>query len=212
VENRHDPLIGVLISGRGSNLQALIGAIAERRLEAEIRVVISNNADAAGLAHAARAGIDRLVLSHRGHAAREDYDRALLDALQARSVRFVCLAGFMRRLSATFCEAFPHAVVNIHPSLLPAFPGTDAQRQALEHGVKISGATVHFVTPELDAGPIILQRPVPVSDADDREALAARILTVEHEIYPEAVQRVLHDRWRVVGRRVVFDDRGERLR
>ena len=200
------PLLGVLISGRGSNLQALIRAVREGRLSARIRVVVSNVADVAGLARARDAGIETLVLAHQRYATREDYDRALVQELRDRGVTLVCLAGFMRLLSRVFCQAFPDAVLNIHPSLLPAFPGMDAQRQALDHGAKISGATVHFVTPELDAGPIILQRAVPVLDADTLSTLAARILAVEHEIYPEAVQRVLQARWSIVGRRVVFDD------
>jgi phosphoribosylglycinamide formyltransferase-1 len=196
--------IAVLISGRGSNLQALIDAEAAGRLGGRIRVVIANRADAAGLALASAAGIETLVMPHGRYAARADYDRALVAALRERGVRLVCLAGFMRVLGPTFCEAFPEAVVNIHPSLLPAFPGVDAQQQAIDHGVKIAGATVHLVTPELDAGPIVLQRAVPVLEGDTALDLAARILTVEHEIYPEAVARLLAGGWRVDGRRVVF--------
>jgi phosphoribosylglycinamide formyltransferase-1 len=195
--------IGVLISGRGSNLQAMIDAVAADRLEAGIGVVVSNRAEAAGLARAARAGIETLVLSHRHFATREDYDRALVAALRAHRVDLVCLAGFMRLLSPVFLEAFPNAVLNIHPSLLPAFPGLDAQRQALDHGVKITGATVHLVTPELDAGPIVLQAPVGVLDGDTLETLSARILSEEHRIYPEAVGIVLGGGWRVEGRRFI---------
>jgi phosphoribosylglycinamide formyltransferase-1 len=198
------PDIAVLISGRGSNLQALIDAQAAGRLGGRIRVVIANRAEAAGLARARTAGIETLVMPHGGYATRADYDRALVAALRERGVSLVCLAGFMRVLGPTFCDAFPEAVVNIHPSLLPAFPGVDAQQQAIDHGVKIAGATVHLVTPELDAGPIVLQRAVPVLEGDTVDDLAARILTVEHEIYPEAVARLLAGGWRVEGRRVVF--------
>ncbi len=204
VNDQRRPRIGVLISGRGSNLQALIDAVAAGSLVADIRIVISNRADAAGLARAAAAGIETMVASHREYASRAVFDRALAGALKARGVTFVCLAGFMRLLGAEFCAAFPDAVLNIHPSLLPAFPGVDAQRQALEHGVKVTGATVHFVTPELDAGPIVMQAPVPVRDDDTAESLSARVLEVEHAIYPAALQRVLHEPWRIVGRRVVF--------
>lgn len=198
------PALGVLISGRGSNLQALIDAIAEGRLDAQIRVVISNVADAAGLARAEAAGIETLVMPHRAAPSRAAYDLALVDALAARSVSLVCLAGFMRLLGPDFCNAFPNGILNIHPSLLPAFPGTHAQRQAIEHGVKIAGATVHFVTPELDAGPIVAQGSVPVLDEDTEDTLSARILEVEHRLYPEAVQRVLDGTWRLDGRRVLF--------
>jgi len=212
VENRHDPLIGVLISGRGSNLQALIAAILERRLRARIRVVISNVAGAPGLHHAESADIERLVLPHHDYSSREAYDEAVAQALRSREVELVCLAGFMRRLSPVFCDAFPEAILNIHPSLLPAFPGINAQRQALEHGVKLTGATVHFVTPDLDSGPIVVQQAVPVMDSDDTETLSARVLVAEHEIYPRAVERILHESWRIVGRRVVFENGSGRVR
>lgn len=202
-ENKPVPL-AVLISGRGSNLQALIRAWKDNELGGELRLVVSNRVDAGGLEKARDAGLETLVVPHGRYATREAYDRALVDVLNARDIKMVCLAGFMRLLGATFCEAFPMAVVNIHPSLLPAFPGMDAQRQALEHGVKVSGATVHFVTPALDDGPIILQRAVPVRDDDTPETLAKRILAVEHEIYPEAVRRTLCTDWTIDGRRVVF--------
>jgi phosphoribosylglycinamide formyltransferase 1 len=203
VEKRYDPL-AVLISGRGSNLRALIEARESGRLPAEIAVVISNRADAAGLAYGRAAGIETIVLPHRGHATRAAYDRVLIEALAERGVKLVCLAGFMRLLGQDFCDAFPLATLNIHPSLLPAFPGADAQRQAFDHGVKIAGATVHFVTSQLDAGPIVLQRAVPVGDDDTPEALAARILAVEHELYPEAIRRLLTEAWRLEGRRILF--------
>ena len=192
--------LGVLISGRGSNLQALVDAIADGRLNASIAVVISNVAGAGGLDRARSAGIETAVLDHRGWPSRDDYDRALVDELRARDVDVVCLAGFMRRIGARFIEAFPDAIVNIHPSLLPSFPGLHAQAQALAHGVRVSGVTVHLVTPELDAGPIIVQRPVPVLEDDTEETLAARILVEEHAAYPEAVQRLLDGEWIIDGR------------
>ena len=201
MENTPVPQIAVLISGRGSNLRALIAS----EVRPAIRVVISNRAEAAGLEAARDAGIETLVIPHGDFARREAYDHALVEALRARGVALVCLAGFMRLLGPTFCAAFPNAILNIHPSLLPAFPGVDAPAQALAHGVKLSGATVHFVTPELDAGPIVAQRAVPVLDGDTADTLAARILEVEHQIYPDAVHRVLAGGWRLNGRRVVFD-------
>jgi len=195
--------LGVLLSGRGSNLQAIIDAIAERRLDASIAVVISNQKNAGGLERARRVGIETLTLSHRGWPSRDDYDRALVSELRSRNVGLVCLAGFMRKVGAPLIDAFPNAVLNIHPSLLPSFPGLHAQQQALDHGVKTSGATVHFVTADLDAGPIIVQRTVPVRDDDTEETLAARILVEEHHAYPEAIALVLDGGWRIDGRRVV---------
>jgi phosphoribosylglycinamide formyltransferase-1 len=197
--------ISLLISGRGSNLGAIVEAIARGTLGARISVVISNRADAAGLERARAAGIETRVMPHGDYASRDDYDRALVAELRTRGVALVCLAGFMRRLGPAFCDAFPNAILNIHPSLLPAFPGAHAQRQAIAHGVKISGATVHFATPELDAGPIVMQEAVAVREDDTEETLAARILTVEHRLYPAAIQRVLDARWRIVDRRVVFE-------
>jgi phosphoribosylglycinamide formyltransferase-1 len=204
-----DPIsrrLGVLISGRGSNLQAIIDAVASRRLNADIGVVISNKADAAGLRRAQDAGIETLVLDHTDKAkfgTREDYDRELVRLLKVRQVRLVCLAGFMRLLTKVFLDAFPNAIVNIHPSLLPAFPGTSAQYQAWEHGAKWTGATVHLVNEELDGGPIVLQEPVPIKDDDDLETLSARILEREHHLYPLAIQFVLNGGWRVEGRRLI---------
>jgi phosphoribosylglycinamide formyltransferase-1 len=198
--------IGALISGRGSNLQAIIDAIAQKRLDAWIAVVISNRADAQGLERAAQAGIETLVLDHRDrkrYPTREDYDRAVVAELKARDVGLVCLAGFMRLLSPAFIEAFPNAILNIHPSLLPAFPGLNAQQQAWDHGVKVSGATVHLVTADLDAGAIVLQTAVPVVEGDTPESLSARILAEEHKIYPEAIRIVLDGGWRLDGRRFV---------
>ena len=195
--------LGVLISGRGSNLQAIIDAVAAGRLLATIAVVIANTADAGGLARARRAGIETVVLEHTAYPSREAYDQALVAELRRRDVRLVCLAGFMRLLSGTFVEAFPNRILNIHPSLLPAFAGLHGQDQAWRHGVKIAGATVHVVTPELDAGPIVLQAAVPVEDADTAETLAARILAEEHRIYPEAIGIVLAGGWRIEGRRFI---------
>src|SRR5215510_10131075 len=168
--------IGVLISGRGTNLQSLIDATRDQRLDATIAIVISNRADAGGLERARRAGIETLVLDHRRWPSREDYDRAIAQELYARDVHLVCLAGFMRRFSDVMLEAFPNAILNIHPSLLPAFPGLHPHDQALAHGVKVSGVTVHLVTADLDAGPIVLQRTVPVLEGDTADTLAARIL------------------------------------
>jgi phosphoribosylglycinamide formyltransferase-1 len=196
--------LGILISGRGSNLQALIDAIQDGRLNASIAVVISNREDAAGLERARAAGIDGLYLSHDGWSSRDDYDRAIVRELRQRDVGLVCLAGFMRLVRAPLIEAFPNAILNIHPSLLPAFPGIDAQAQAVKHGVKVSGVTVHLVTKELDAGPIILQRSVSVLTGDTAASLGERILVEEHRAYPEAVALVLDGGWRIEGRRFVL--------
>ena len=194
--------LGILISGRGSNLQSIIDAIGEGRLEATIAVVISNRADAVGLQRARDAGIEAVCLRPRDFGDRDAYDRAIVDLLRDRQVDLVCLAGFMRLVSAPLLQAFPHRILNVHPSLLPAFPGLDAQRQALDHGVRVTGATVHLVTSELDNGPIILQAAVPVLDDDDVATLSARILIEEHRIYPEAIRLVLDGGWSVDGRRV----------
>jgi phosphoribosylglycinamide formyltransferase-1 len=193
--------IGVLISGRGSNLQALIDAIADGSLNAQIAIVISNKADAAGLDRARAVGIDTLVLDHRAFASRDDYDAAIAQELRSRGVSIVCLAGFMRLIGPRLLDEFPQAILNIHPSLLPAFPGVDAQRQALDHGTKITGATVHLVTGELDGGPIVVQAAVPVRDDDTVDLLSARILIEEHRLYPEAARIILNGGWRLDGRR-----------
>lgn len=201
-----EPRVGVLISGRGSNLQALIDAQAQGRLGGTIALVVSNVADVPGLERARRAGIEALVRDHRGRS-REAHDAEVLALLQERGVRLVCLAGYMRLLSPAFIRAWPPgAVLNVHPSLLPAFPGLDAQRQAFEHGVKVSGATVHIVEDALDAGPIVLQEAVPVLEADTCESLSARILEAEHRIYPRAVRIVLEGRYRLEGRRVRLEE------
>ncbi len=183
--------LGVLISGRGSNLKAIIDAIGAKRLDAEIAIVISNRADAPGLDHARAAAIETLVISHKAYASREDYDRALVKELRAREVALVCLAGFMRLFSPVMVEAFPNRILNIHPSLLPKYPGLHPQQQALDDGATVSGATVHFVNKDLDAGPVVLQRAVPVRPGDTADTLAARILEVEHTLYPEAIASVL---------------------
>jgi len=193
--------IAVLISGRGSNLQALIDAVAAKRLDARIAVVISNRADAQGLDRARTAGIDAVAMPHRDYPSREAFETALVAELRARDVALVCLAGFMRLLGPAYLAAFGDRTLNVHPSLLPAFPGVDAQQQAVEHGVKVAGATVHFVTGELDGGPIVAQGAVPVLEDDTADALAARILEVEHRIYPEAVASILDGGWAIQGRR-----------
>jgi phosphoribosylglycinamide formyltransferase-1 len=193
--------IGVLISGRGSNLQALIDAERAGTLGGKIAVVVSNVEGVPGLEKARAAGIPALCCMHEARP-REEHDRELVTILREHGVDLVCLAGYMRLLSAPFLEAFAGRILNVHPSLLPAFPGRDAQRQALEHGVKVSGATVHLVDAGLDAGPILLQEAVPVRDDDTVALLSARILEAEHRIYPRAVRMVLEGRFQVEGRRV----------
>jgi phosphoribosylglycinamide formyltransferase-1 len=195
--------LGILISGRGSNLQSIADAIARGTLQATIALVISNRQDAVGLSRAREAGIESLFLNPRDYADRPAYDRAIVEALGARMVDLVCLAGFMRLVGAPLLDAYRDRILNIHPSLLPAFPGLEAQRQALEYGVRVSGATVHMVTSELDGGPIILQSAVRVLDGDTVDSLAARILLEEHAIYPEAIRLVLEGEWRIEGRRFV---------
>jgi phosphoribosylglycinamide formyltransferase-1 len=197
--------IGVLVSGRGSNLQSIIDAVREGRLDARIGVVISNRAEAAGLTRAREAGIEARVVHARDFPDRETCDRAIADILLDSRIELVCLAGFMRIVGKPLLETFPNRILNIHPSLLPAFPGLDAQRQALEHGVRFSGATVHLVTSELDGGPIVVQASVPVLPGDTVDTLSARILVEEHRIYPEAIQRVLSGKWHLDGRRFVDD-------
>jgi phosphoribosylglycinamide formyltransferase-1 len=203
--------LGVLISGRGSNLRAIAEAIATGGIPATIAIVVSNVAGAGGLALARDRGIPVSVLPHRDFGSRRDYDLALVAELRRHNVTLVCLAGFMRLLGPDFCAAFPDAILNIHPSLLPSFPGTYAQRQALEHGVKVSGATVHFVTPALDAGPIVAQATVPVEDDDSEDTLSARILEAEHRLYPRAIRDVIRGDWRIAGRRVVFQSPTRRV-
>jgi phosphoribosylglycinamide formyltransferase-1 len=194
--------LGILLSGRGSNFEAIADQVAAGRISAEIAVVISNRPEARGLEVARRRGLQAVCIPSKG-SDRETYDRLLIRELEANQVDLVCLAGFMRLLSATFVRAFPQRILNIHPSLLPAFPGLDAQKQALEHGVKITGCTVHLVDEFLDTGPIILQTAVPVLDEDTVESLSARILDREHVIYSEAIRIMLGGKFRVEGRRVI---------
>ena len=184
---------------------ALLDAIRDGRLEAEAALVISNVESAEGLKKASERGVETLFISHRGRP-REDHDREMMAELKSRGVSLVCLAGYMRLVSATFIRTFEDRVLNIHPSLLPAFPGLDAQRQALEHGVKITGCTVHIVDEELDHGPIVMQRAVEVRDDDTVETLSARILEQEHRLYPEAAALVLNKGFRIQGRRTRISD------
>jgi phosphoribosylglycinamide formyltransferase-1 len=195
--------VAVLISGRGSNFQAIAGAIRDGRLPATIGIVVSDRADAAGLRLASELGIRSEWVNPKEYGDREAYDRAIVALLREHDIDLVCLAGFMRRVRRPLLEAYPNRILNIHPSLLPAFPGLHAQRQAIEYGVRVAGATVHLVTEELDAGPIVLQAAVPVFDADTVETLSSRILTAEHRIYPEAIGVVLEGRWSLDGRRFV---------
>lgn len=202
--------LAVLISGRGSNLQSIIEATKSGRLDAAVAVVVSNRSDAAGLVRAREAGIEAVVLNPREYSDRDAYDAALARLLAARDVDLVCLAGFMRLIGRPLLEAFPDRILNIHPSLLPSFPGLDAQKQAFDHGVRVTGATVHLVNAELDAGAIIRQAAVPVLADDTVETLSARILIEEHRIYPEAIQDMLSGAWRLDGRRLVRPDRAKR--
>ena len=196
--------LAVLLSGRGSNFLAIHQAIVDRRLDAEIVCVISNQPDAPGLARARELGLSAHAINHRDYPNRAAHEEEVLRVLAEAEPDFICLAGYMRLLTPVFIAAFPHRILNIHPSLLPAFPGVDAQAQALAHGVKVSGCTVHFVDENLDAGPIIVQRTVPVRDDDTVETLSARILEQEHIAYVEALQKLASRRWRIDGRRVIF--------
>src|ERR1700733_6585394 len=195
--------LGILISGRGSNFEAIANSIAQRKLDAEIAIVISNRASAAGIEIARERGIPLRVIASAGMD-RETYDKLLIDELRTHEVDLVCLAGFMRLLSADFIRAFPNRVLIIHPSLLPAFAGLDAQRQALEYGVRITGCTVHFVDEFLDSGPIIIQAAVPVLENDTVESLSARILAQEHLIYSKAIRYIVDGRVTIEGRRVMI--------
>src|SRR6202140_5588463 len=195
--------LGILLSGRGSNFEAIAKNVASGKIQnATIAIVISNREDAGGIARARELGIKTLVLPSKGKA-REEHDREVVTALQQHKVDLVCLAGYMRLLSPWFVKQFPQRMLNIHPSLLPAFPGLEAQEQAFAYGVKVSGCTVHLVDEELDHGPIIVQKTVPVLDADDEHSLAARILEQEHVAYSEAIQIVLEQQPRVVGRKLI---------
>ena len=195
--------LGILLSGRGTNFAAIARSCQEGRIPARIAVVISNRAEAPGIEHARRLGLRTAVIPSKGKQ-REEHDAEVISALKEAQVDLVCLAGYMRLLSPLFIRAFPQQILNIHPSLLPAFPGLDAQKQAFEHGVKVSGCTVHFVDEFLDHGAIIVQRAVPVRENDDEHTLAARILEQEHQAYTEAINIVLSGNYEVVGRRVVL--------
>jgi phosphoribosylglycinamide formyltransferase 1 len=197
------PRLGILISGRGSNLQAIIDAVGARQLDATVAVVISNRGGVAGLQRARNAGIETVVLPLGHDQDRDAYDRALAEELRRRRVDLVCLAGFMRIVGAPLLDAFPNRILNIHPSLLPAFPGLNAQQQALDYGVKVTGATVHLVTSSLDDGPIVAQAAVPVLDGDSVEMLSDRILIEEHRLYVDAIRIVLEGRWMISGRQFV---------
>jgi phosphoribosylglycinamide formyltransferase-1 len=196
--------VGVLISGRGSNLQALIESCAQADFPAEIALVISNVADAGGLKHAAAAGIPAIAVEHKIFPDRESFDREMDAKLTAAGVELVCLAGFMRLLSTSFVKKWEGKMINIHPSLLPAFKGLNVHEQALDAGVRLSGCTVHFVVPELDAGPPIVQAAVPVEPRDNADTLAARILEAEHRMYPEALKLLAENRVRLENGRAVF--------
>jgi phosphoribosylglycinamide formyltransferase-1 len=195
--------VGVLASGRGSNLQALLDACARPKFPARIAVVISDREQAVALERARGAGVEALWVNPKDFGDRQAFDLALVDELQRREVGLVCHAGFMRILSPAYVRAFAGRALNVHPSLLPAFPGLHAQRQALEHGVKVAGATVHFIDEGVDTGPIVLQAAVPVERGDTEETLAARILVQEHRLYPEAVELFAQGRLRIEGRRVI---------
>lgn len=197
--------LGILVSGGGSNLQSIIDRCADNSINAQIALVLCNNPLAGALERARRADVPYRVIDNREYASREDFDEAMVSALREAGVELVVLAGFMRLISSVFLDAFPGRVMNIHPSLLPAFPGLHVQRKALEYGARFSGCTVHFVDAGLDTGPIIIQAAVPVLDSDDEAALSARILAEEHRVYPRAIQLFAEGRLRVEGRRVRID-------
>jgi phosphoribosylglycinamide formyltransferase-1 len=196
--------LGILISGTGSNMKSIVAACESGEVPAEVAIVVSNRGDAPGIQWADDHGLECLVLSHREHATREEHDRAIIERLREARVEWVCLAGYMRLLSAVFVDAFPNRILNIHPALLPSFPGLHGQQQAWEYGVKITGCTVHLVDLELDHGPIVVQRGVPVLPDDDAARLAERILVEEHIAYPEALKALLTRPWRLDRRRVLF--------
>jgi phosphoribosylglycinamide formyltransferase 1 len=199
--------LGILLSGRGSNFEAIAKNVASGKIhDARIAIVISNRADAGALDRARELGIETLVLPSKGRA-REDHDREVVTALHQHKVDLVCLAGYMRLLSPWFVKQFPHRILNIHPSLLPAFPGLEAQEQAVAYGVKVAGCTVHFVDEELDHGPIIVQKAIPVLESDDEKTLAARILDQEHIAYSEAIDIVLNREFKILGRKIIASDR-----
>jgi phosphoribosylglycinamide formyltransferase-1 len=197
--------LGILISGRGSNMQALATACVRGDVPAEVALVVSNVEDAAGVTWAREHGLDAVVLPHRDFADRTAHDMAIIERLEAARVDWVCLAGYMRLLSSSFVGRFPRRILNIHPSLLPAFPGLHAQRKALDYGVRVTGCTVHLVDTELDHGPIVVQRPVTVRSDDTEEGLSVRILEQEHLAYAEGLRRLLTESWQLEGRKLVFD-------
>ncbi len=200
--------LAVLVSGQGSNLQAIIDSIEKNKLIAEISLVLSNAKEAYALERGKRHGLETVFLDPNTFSNREDYEQALIELLQAKSIDLVCLAGFMRILGKKFIAAFSGKIINIHPSLLPAFPGLNVQKKALEHGAKFSGCTVHFVNEEVDSGPIILQAVVPIHDKDNVQSLSERILEQEHIIYPEAIRLIIEDRIKFSGRRVLQKAKG----
>ena len=195
--------LAVLVSGRGSNLQAIIDSIEKNNLAAEISLILSNVPDAYALQRGKKHGLESIFLDPKSFSSRDDYEKQMIELLQTKSIDLVCLAGFMRILGKKFIEAFSGKIINIHPSLLPAFPGLNVQEKALKHGVRFSGCTVHFVNEEVDGGAIISQAVVPILDADDTQSLSDRILEQEHIIYPEAIRLIIEDRLELSGRRVV---------
>ncbi len=200
--------VAVLLSGRGSNFTAIHGAVRAGRIDADIALVLSNKADAPGLVKAREEGLETLFLDPKLHATREDYDRAIAAEIERRRIDLICLAGYMRIVTPGLCDAYRHRIVNIHPALLPSFPGLHVQQKAVDWGVRFSGCTVHFVAAEVDMGPIILQAAVPVLQDDTEDTLAARILVEEHRIYPEAVGLYFQGRLEVRGRRVFILEAG----
>ena len=195
--------LAVLVSGRGSNLQAIIDSIEKNSLAAEISLIMSNVSDAYALQRGKKHGLESIFLDPKSFSSRDDYEKQMIELLQTKSIDLVCLAGFMRILGKKFIDAFSGKIINIHPSLLPAFPGLNVQEKALKHGVRFSGCTVHFVNEEVDGGAIISQAVVPILDADDTQSLSDRILEQEHIIYPEAIRLIIEDRLELSGRRVV---------
>ena len=200
--------LAVLVSGRGSNLQAIIDSIEKNNLAAEISLILSNVPDAYALQRGKKHGLESIFLDPKSFSSRDDYEKQMIELLQTKSIDLVCLAGFMRILGKKFIDAFSGKIINIHPSLLPAFPGLNVQEKALQHGVRFSGCTVHFVNEEVDGGAIISQAVVPILDADDTQSLSDRILEQEHIIYPEAIRLIIEDRLELSGRRVVRKTRG----
>ena len=203
--------LAVLVSGRGSNLQAIIDNIEENNLAAEISLILSNVPDAYALQRGKKHGLESIFLDPKSFSTRDDYEKQMIELLQTKSIDLVCLAGFMRILGKNFIKAFSRKIINIHPSLLPAFPGLNVQEKALQHGVRFSGCTVHFVNEEVDGGAIISQAVVPILDADDRQSLSDRILEQEHIIYPEAIRLIIEDRLELSGRRVLRKTRENQI-